>query len=179
MRGFPPPITPVIGQVGYFNEPHPKAEGEGNRHGRPPNDQDRTPLTRIRCRHRLPILLRLVPLALMLGASSALAFRYEQARSVGKSASRGSCIRHHQVCPTARRNQPVALGGQQETRRRDLPRNALSGSVETSWGAPGVTLRLRFRCHVAANPLEDMSCECYAVVSDIRSTRFFRPSALR
>src|SRR5262249_35765762 len=38
------------------------------------HDQDRTPLTRIRCRRRLPILLRLVPLALMLGTSSALAF---------------------------------------------------------------------------------------------------------
>src|SRR5262249_13332809 len=34
----------------------------------------RTPLTRIRCRRHLPILLRLVPLALKLGTSSALAF---------------------------------------------------------------------------------------------------------
>src|SRR5215813_11677061 len=38
------------------------------------HDQDRTPLTRIRCRRRLPILLRLVPLALLIGTSSALAF---------------------------------------------------------------------------------------------------------
>src|SRR5262249_52201320 len=37
-------------------------------------DQDRTPLTRLRCRRRLPILLRLIPLALMLGRSYSLAF---------------------------------------------------------------------------------------------------------
>src|SRR5262249_36204173 len=105
-----------------------------------------------RGRGRLPIPLRLVPLALLLGTSSALAFDTSELGQWGSLPLDELTAVIAKVGPTPTGNQRSALRGQQETRRRDVLWNALSGSVETSWRASSLAIHLRLWCDVAANP---------------------------
>ena len=84
--------------------------------------------------------LRLVPLALLLGTSSALAFDTSKLIEFGS-------LPLDDLTPVIAKsarlqqevNQALSEGNKEQ---RSLPRNALPGSVEKSWRPSSVTLRL-------------------------------------
>jgi len=86
--------------------------------------------------------LRLVLVALLLGTSSALAFDSSKLIQFGTLPLDDLTPVIAKSALLQKEIQQSALGGQQGTSGREMPRNALSGPVEKSRRPSSVTLRL-------------------------------------